>query len=86
MKDASIDPLAEFRKINVEGALNLAKQAAKAGVKRFIFISSIKVNGEHTDLDKPFTEVDLADPQDAYGISKFEAEQGLLLIAQQTGM
>ena len=86
MKDASIDPLTEFRKVNVEGALNLAKQAAKAGVKRFIFISSIKVNGEHTDLDKPFTEVDLADPQDAYGISKFEAEQGLLLIAQQTGM
>ncbi len=86
MKDASIDPLAEFRKINVEGTLNLAKQAAKAGVKRFIFISSIKVNGEHSDLDKPFTEADVANPQDAYGLSKYEAEQGLLLIAQQTGM
>ncbi|MEY3760971.1 MAG: hypothetical protein RIR39_2462, partial [Pseudomonadota bacterium] len=84
MNDASTDPLAEFRKVNVEGTLNLAKQAAKAGVKRFIFMSSIKVNGEHSDLDKPFTEVDMADPQDAYGISKFEAEQGLLLIAQQT--
>ena len=86
MNDASADPLAEFRKVNVEGTLNLAKQAAKAGVKRFIFISSIKVNGEHSDLDKPFTEEDAANPQDAYGVSKYEAEQGLLLIAQQTGM
>ena len=86
MNDASTDPLAEFRKVNVEGTLNLAKQAAKAGVKRIIFISSIKVNGEHSDLNKPFTEADVADPQDAYGLSKYEAEQGLLLIAQQTGM
>ena len=86
MNDASTDPLAEFRKVNVEGTLNLAGQAAKAGVKRFIFISSIKVNGEHTDLCKPFTEADAANPEDAYGLSKYEAEQGLLLIAQQTGM
>ena len=86
MNDASADPLAEFRKVNVEGTLNLAGQAAKAGVKRFIFISSIKVNGEHTDLGKPFTEADAANPEDAYGLSKYEAEQGLLLIAQQTGM
>lgn len=86
MNDAAVDPLAEFRKVNVDGTLHLAWQAAKAGVKRFIFISSIKVNGEHTIIGKPFTEDNVANPQDAYGVSKFEAEQGLLLIAQQTGM
>ena len=86
MKDKSINSLAEFRKVNVDGTLNLAQQAAKAGVKRFIFISSIKVNGEHAELGKPFKEIAAANPQDAYGISKHEAEQGLLLIAQQTGM
>lgn len=86
MNDSATDPLSEFRKVNVDGTLNLASQAAKAGVKRFIFISSIKVNGERTTLGKPFSEVDIANPEDAYGISKFEAEQGLLLIAEQTGM
>ena len=86
MNDKALDPLTEFRKVNVDGTLNLAQQAAKAGVKRFIFISSIKVNGEHTVSGKPFIEDDLPSPQDAYGVSKFEAEQGLLLIAQQTGM
>lgn len=86
MHDTVVDPLAEFRKVNVDGTLNLAHQAAKAGVKRFIFISSIKVNGEHTEADKPFKESDVANPQDAYGVSKFEAEQGLLQIAQQTGL
>jgi nucleoside-diphosphate-sugar epimerase len=86
MNEVETDPLAEFRKVNVEGTLNLAWQAAKAGVMRFIFISSVKVNGEHTDTGKPFTETDSVNPQDAYGISKFEAEQGLLQIAKQTGM
>ena len=86
MNDKVADPLAEFRKVNVDGTLKLAQQSAKVGVKRFIFISSIKVNGEHTELGKPFTELAAANPQDAYGISKHEAEQGLLLIAQQTGM
>ena len=86
MDDNATNPLMEFRKVNVEGTLNLAKQAANAGVKRFIFISSIKVNGEHTETGKPFTENDAPNPQDAYGVSKFEAEQGLLIIAQQTGM
>jgi len=86
MNDSSIDPLAEFRKVNVDGTLNFASQAANAGVKRFIFISSVKVNGEHTVSDKPFTEDASPNPQDAYGISKFEAEQGLLKIAQETGM
>lgn len=86
MNDTSVDPLAEFRKVNVEGTLNLARQAANAGVKRFIFVSSVKVNGEHTEAGKPFTEDITPNPQDAYGISKLEAEQGLLKIAQATGM
>ncbi|NOU39998.1 MAG: SDR family oxidoreductase [Methylotenera sp.] len=86
MHDTVVDPLAEFRKVNVDGTLNLAHQAARAGVKRFIFISSIKVNGEHTEADKPFKESDVANPQDAYGVSKFEAEQGLLKILPETGM
>jgi nucleoside-diphosphate-sugar epimerase len=86
MNDTSVDPLAEFRKVNVDGTLNLARQAANAGVKRFIFISSVKVNGEHTAAGKPFAEDIVANPQDAYGISKLEAELGLLKIAQETGM
>lgn len=86
MQDDSANPLQEFRCVNVFGTLNLAKQAAEAGVGRFIFISSIKVNGESTAIGKPFTENDLPNPQDAYGVSKYEAEQGLLLIAKQTGM
>ncbi|ADI29637.1 UDP-glucose 4-epimerase family protein [Methylotenera versatilis] len=86
MSDHAADPLAEFRKVNVEGPLNLARQASKASVKRFIFMSSIKVNGEHTAFDLPFTEESAVNPQDPYGTSKFEAEQGLMLIARQTGM
>jgi nucleoside-diphosphate-sugar epimerase len=86
MHDSALDPLTEYRKVNVDGTLHLALQAAKAGVKRFIFMSSVKVNGELTTNDKPFTEEYAANPQDAYGVSKFEAEQGLLRIAQQTGM
>jgi nucleoside-diphosphate-sugar epimerase len=86
MKDAAINPLDEFRNVNVDGTLNLAKQAANAGVKRFIFISSIKVNGENTEIGKPFLETDKENPQDAYGTSKYEAEQGLMRIAEETGM
>lgn len=86
MNDRVDNPLAEFRKVNVEGTLNLARQAARAGVKRLVFISSVKVNGETTNLDSPFTEQNVANPQDAYAISKFEAEQGLLELAKQTGM
>jgi UDP-glucose 4-epimerase len=78
MNDQAVDPLAEFRKANVAGTLNLARQAAEAGVRRFIFISSIKVNGEGTELGKPYTEDDVPAPVDPYGISKLEAEQGLL--------
>ena len=86
MDEAAADPLKEFRVVNVDGTLHLALQAAEAGVKRFIFISSIKVNGEKTKIGIPFSEENVADPQDAYGMSKFEAEQGLLLLAKQTGM
>ena len=86
MNEVAVSALTEFRKVNVEGTLNLANQAAKAGVKRFIFVSSVKVNGEHTLGNCPFAENDTANPQDSYGISKHEAEQGLLAIAKETGM
>jgi len=86
MDDSSADPLTEFRKVNTEGTLNLARQAVNAGVKRFIFISSIKVNGEMTSLDQPFRSDDNYLPTDPYGLSKYEAEQGLLTIAEETGM
>ena len=84
MRDTSVDPLAAFRAVNTEGTLNLARQAAAAGVKRFIFVSSIKVNGEGRET--PYTEFDLPAPQDAYAISKWEAEQGLREIESATGM
>lgn len=77
MQDTAEDPLSAFRSVNVEGTLNLARQAAAAGVKRFVFVSSIKVNGEATTLGKPFRAADAPAPQDAYGISKHEAEAGL---------
>ena len=86
MKDEVADPLPEYRKINVEGTLNLARQALANGVKRFIFISSIKVNGEKTSLGKPFTADDKPEPEDAYGISKWEAEQGLMQLAAESSM
>jgi UDP-glucose 4-epimerase len=86
MNDRSIDPLEEFRRVNVQGALNLAQQAANAGVRRFVFISSIKVNGESTQLGSSFHADDVPAPQDAYGISKMEAEHGLRTIAVETGM
>lgn len=86
MHDTSSDPLAEFRKVNVEGTLNLARQAAEAGVRRFIFISSIKVNGEGTPVGSPYIADAQPAPVDPYGISKMEAEQGLRAIAAETGM
>ncbi|MCH8532906.1 MAG: SDR family oxidoreductase [Saccharospirillum sp.] len=86
MKDETIDPLAEYRRVNVEGSLNLARQAAASGVKRFIFISSIKVNGEHTPDDKPFAADDTPRPEDHYGLSKLEAEYGLQKLTVETGM
>ena len=86
MQETSTNPLEEFRRVNVQGTLNLARQTAAAGVRRFVFISSIKVNGESTQLGRPFTTDDVPAPQDAYGVSKVEAEQGLHKIARQTGM
>ncbi|WP_036303317.1 UDP-glucose 4-epimerase family protein [Methylotenera sp. L2L1] len=86
MNDYESNSLEEFRKVNVDATLNLARQAFKSGVKRFIFVSSIKVNGELTQIDNPFTASDIACPQDAYGISKCEAEQGLLKLAGETGL
>jgi nucleoside-diphosphate-sugar epimerase len=78
--------LAEFRAANVDITLKLARQAASARVRRFVFISSVKVNGECTAPGRPFTEADTPNPQDAYGQSKSEAEQGLRQIAAETGM
>jgi nucleoside-diphosphate-sugar epimerase len=86
MHDKAADPLDEFRRANVVGTLNLARQAAAAGVRRFVFISSIKVNGESTTPGHPFTERDAPAPQDAYGVSKSEAEQGLQALARETGI
>ncbi|MDP3651356.1 MAG: SDR family oxidoreductase [Rhodoferax sp.] len=86
MHDSEGDPLTAFRAVNVEGTLNLARQAAAAEVKRFVFISSVKVNGECTDSGRAFTEADVPNPQDAYGLSKHEAEKGLRQIAENTGM
>lgn len=86
MNDSSSDPLAAFREVNTLGTLSLAKQAAAAGVKRFILLSSIKVNGESTFNDKPFRFDDASKAEDAYGISKAEAEAGLKQIAAETGM
>ena len=78
MNETAGDPLAEFRRANVESTKNLAEHAAKAGVKRFIYLSSIKVNGEATTA--PFTADDAPKPEDAYGVSKYEAEEALKTI------
>lgn len=128
MKDRASDPLTEFRQMNVEGTLNLARQAAEAGVRRFVYLSSIKVNGESTGVAagssvlkvrraqkkknssefkvlsskkgqnsaesrvpsvegmKAFRENDVPDPHDEYATSKWEAEQGLMALARETGM
>lgn len=85
MKEAEADPLMAFREVNTDGTLNLAKQAIKAGVKRFIYLSSIKVNGEET-ANSSFYADDEPNPQDPYAVSKFEAEQKLLALSQETGL
>ena len=84
MHDDSLDPLLEFRRVNTDGTLNLARQAMSSGVKRFVFISSIKVNGEESDF--PYSEMSEPNPSDAYAISKWEAEQGLNQLAQDGDM
>lgn len=86
LDDHEHDPLAAFRRVNVEGTLNLARQAAAAGVRRFVFVSSVKVNGEQTEAGRPFKETDPPAPVDAYGQSKWEAEQGLWALSRETGL
>ncbi len=86
MNETAGDVLAEFRKVNVQGTLRLAQCAAASGVKRFVFISSIKVNGENTLTGKPFKADDQPNPLDPYGVSKYEAEEALKQLGRDTGM
>lgn len=86
MSDRANDALASYRAVNVEGTLNLARQARDAGVRRFIYISSIKVNGEETSSGRLYRPDDACLPRDPYGISKREAEDGLKLLAENCKM
>ncbi|WP_444957965.1 UDP-glucose 4-epimerase family protein [Microbulbifer sp. ZKSA002] len=86
MTETSANPLEEFRRVNVGGTIKLAQQAASSGVRRFIYLSSIKVNGESTDNRLPFIADEQCDPTDPYGISKKEAEDALLELAESTEM
>jgi nucleoside-diphosphate-sugar epimerase len=86
MQDDANDPLQAYREVNVYGTLNLARQAADVGVRRFVFVSTIKVNGEATHPGQPFTADDVPRPIDPYGVSKMEAEQGLREMEAQTDM
>ncbi len=76
----------EFDRVNVAVTLELARCAVAAGVRRFVFLSSIGVNGVETDIDKPFTEADLPQPHNPYAYSKLKAEQGLLRLSEKTGL
>jgi UDP-glucose 4-epimerase len=87
MNDQVSDPLKEFRKVNTEGTINLARQAANAGVRRFVYLSTVKVNGEQTDsVNGGFCETDPPVPSDPYALSKWEAEQALAQISEESGM
>jgi nucleoside-diphosphate-sugar epimerase len=86
MQDTATDPLAEFRRVNTAGTEHLARCAAASGVKRLVYVSSIKVNGEETLAGQKFSETDTPAPQDPYAISKWEAEQALHRVAQETGL
>lgn len=86
MRDGAADPLAEFRRVNVDGTLRLARHAAQAGVRRLIFLSSIKVNGEETEPGHPYLADAPPGPVDPYGISKHEAELGLRQLARETNL
>lgn len=85
LNDSSLDPLAEYRRANVGATVNLARQCARSGVKRFVYLSSLKVNGESSPV-RPFIASDPPAPSDPYGISKWEAEQALRCIEQETGL
>ncbi|RJX30714.1 MAG: SDR family oxidoreductase [Oxalobacter sp.] len=82
MQDTAANPLDAFREVNTYGTLNLARQAAECGVRRFIFLSSVKVNGE----SGTFSDESAPQPKDPYGVSKWEAEEGLKKICSETGM
>lgn len=86
MREPVADTLAEYRRINVEGTKRLARASVKANAGRFVYLSSVKVNGESTTGRVPFTETAVPAPEDAYGISKWEAEQVLSTIAAETGL
>jgi nucleoside-diphosphate-sugar epimerase len=86
MRDTTRDQLAEFRRVNMYGTINLARQAAAIGVRRFIFLSTIGVNGNSTPLGTAFSENDAPYPHDPYSASKYEAEVGLRAISKSTGM
>jgi nucleoside-diphosphate-sugar epimerase len=86
VRETATDPLATYRQVNRDATLALARAAAHAGVQRFVFLSSIKVNGEFSPAGRPFRPDDAVQPADPYGQSKYEAEQGLRDIAAQTGM
>ena len=86
MRETSSDPLSEYRKINVDGTIRLANAAIKAGVKRFIYLSSAKVNGETSLPFRPFKEEDQLNPSDPYSLSKFEAEGYLRSLFKESGM
>lgn len=86
MREQAGDPLSEFRSVNVAGTLALARQAAELGVQRFLFVSSIKVNGEATTPGRPFHADDAPAPLDPYGISKWEAERELNVLGKESGM
>ncbi|KAB8043991.1 UDP-glucose 4-epimerase family protein [Janthinobacterium aquaticum] len=85
MSDTDEDPLRAYREVNLDGTLNLARQAVAAGVRRFVFVSSVKVNGEATTT-QPFRASDVPQPCDPYGVSKMEAEQALLQLGRDTGL
>ena len=84
LNDPSSEPLAVYREVNVQGTEHLARESARCGIKRFVFLSTVKVNGEESW--KPYTEADKPAPVDSYGISKMEAELTLRKIAAETGM
>lgn len=86
MRDRAEDPLAAFRAVNVDATLRLAEAAARAGAKRFVYISSIKALGEDSDAGHPLRESDMPRPQDPYGVSKREAEVALLDLGARMGM
>jgi nucleoside-diphosphate-sugar epimerase len=86
MRDTDPNPFAAFHAVNVGGTLNLARQAAAAGVRRFLFVSSIGVNGARTVSEIPFHETGNTNPHNAYALSKWDAEVGLIKIAADTGL